>query len=428
MALVVSLPALYLLSRWLWNARIATVATALFATTPVAVGFSHLGYNNSQLYPIVLGALALLVWAHRDDSAAGFYLAGCVAGLGFYTYYPARLTPVLLLWAGWCLGAMALIRVRDRRLSWVFMALTVALIPVAVHPQETLGRMFQFTLFTAGGQNSATDLASAWQLFASVDFATLANQVFMSLIYSVYFVGPHHFQWPPVVDPISGPLVLVGLWLCLAAPRRGNAIFIVGTYMLSAALIGGTSHYFRPPLTRLLFLSPFAALLAAIALDRLASSLSRVTRSSRFGNGALALLTVAAVVWGIAWMQYNVRYRYHGYGDGTTAELIRLAVDQPDDMSFIYVQRIDSSMWSVDDIFHEYDMRERLLYFRGIAEGAPAALEKAEPPVMVVLGLGNESERLAMEAILSKRFPETKWQDSDPGQSWNLRYFVVPRN
>jgi hypothetical protein len=426
-ALAASLPALYWLARRLWNARVATIATALFATTPVAVGFAHLGYNNTQVYPVLLGALFLALWACRDDSAAGFYLAGCVAGLGFFTYYPARLTPVLVIWLAWCLGARAASRGGRRRVAVMLLALFLAIGPVAAHPMQTLGRMFQFTVFTAGGQQRAADLASAWELFAATDVAALANQVLLSLVYSVYFVGPHHFQWPPVVDPISGPLVLVGLWLCIAGSRRRTALFLAGTYVLSAALIGGTSHYFRPPLTRLLFLSPFAALLAAVALDRFAAALSAATRSARLGAAVVTVLTIAAVAWGIAWQQYSVRYRYHGYGDGTTAELVRLAVEQPDDMKLIYLQRLDTSMWSVDEILGEYGMKERLQYFRGLENAARDALEQVQPPFMAVLGLGRDHERLAAEAILSRRFPQDEWKSSDPDQYWNLRYFIVER-
>jgi hypothetical protein len=146
----------------------------------------------------------------------------------------------------------------------------------------------------------------------------------------------------------------VGLLLCVDGLRRRNALFLSGAYLLSAFLIGGTSHYFRPPLTRLLFLSPFAALLAAIALDRLATGLSQVTRSRRLGSSFAVAVTIAAVVWGVVALQRNLRLHYHGYGDGTTAELVRLALQQPDETQFVYVQRIDTSMWSVDDIFAEY--------------------------------------------------------------------------
>lgn len=423
-ALAASLPALYLLAHLLWSRRVAVIAVLLFGTTPVAVGFAHLGYNNTQLYPVVLGSLALAAWARWHRSAAGFYLAGCVAGLGFYTYYPARLTPVLLLGLGLSLQGFSLRGARRVDLAAAAAALSLTLVPVALHPQETLSRMVQFTSLTAGGTEPIPDAASAWQLLTSSTIVELGRQTFMATIYSVYFVGSHHFQWPPVVDPVSGPLTLVGLLLCIGGWRHRNARFLAGAYLLSALLICGTSHYFRPPLTRLLFLSPFAALLAAIALDRLGTGLWRATGSPRFGRTLVVGVTAAAVVWGVVALQYSVRYRYHGYGDGTTAELVRLALQQPDDMAFVYVQRVDTSMWSVDEVLAQYG-KDRVQYLRGFDDSARAAFDALQPPFMAVLGLGDETERLAAEEIMMRRFPGATWQDSDPSEHWNLRYFVV---
>lgn len=426
-ALAASLPALYVLARLLWNRRVATIATLLFGTTPLAVGFAHLGYNNTQLYPVVLGSLALTVWAQRSRSAAAFYAAGCLAGLGFYTYYPARLAPLLVIWLGVCLRSFAARGARRMPLAAVLIGLALALVPVALHPQETLGRMFQFTSFTGGGVEKPADWTSAWQLISSASIADIGRHTFLALVYTVYFVGPHHFQWPPIVDPVSGPLTVVGLILCLAGVRHRNARFLAIAYVLSAILICATSHYFRPPLTRLLFLSPFAALLAAIALDRWATGLAAASGSARLGEIVAVSATTGAVIWGIVALQHNVRARYHGYGDGTTAELVRIALDRPSDTRIIYVQRVDTSMWSVDEIFAEYGMKERLTYLKGFDDRARQALAAVEPPFLAVLFLGNEEERLAAEEIVAQRFPQGRWEGSDPEQMWNLRYFEMSR-
>jgi hypothetical protein len=424
-ALVIAVPLLYLLARRLWNERVAVVAALLFGTTPAAVGFGHLGYNNTQIYPVVVGSLLLVAWAHRHGSVVGLYLAGCLSGLGFYTFYPARLTLLLVLVLGLCFGALPVFR-RDRMPTFaLFAGLLLALVPVAAHPLETLGRMFQFTSFTGGGALRAADFDSVWQLISAVAPLELLNQSFLSLIYSVYFIGPHHFQWPPVVDPVSGPLTLVGLWLCIGGVRRGNARFLAVAFIVSAVLIGGTSHYFRPPLTRLLFLSPFAALLAAVALDRLSATVCNATRSPRLAAALGGVLTTLAVVLAIASLQYNVRYRYHGYGDGTTAELVRLAQSLPEDLHVVYVQRPDTSMWSVDGIFDSFGMRERLSYFQGLSDKAIQALESRPPPFVVVLSLAEAQEIGTVEEILRRRFPHGQWQSSDAGEAWSLRYFVA---
>ena len=72
-ALVVSLPPLYLLARELWNPRAAFMAVMLFGSAQLAVGFAHFGYNNVQVYPIITGALGIFVWSHRRHSVAGYH-------------------------------------------------------------------------------------------------------------------------------------------------------------------------------------------------------------------------------------------------------------------------------------------------------------------------------------------------------------------
>jgi hypothetical protein len=82
-------------------------------------------------------------------------------------------------------------------------------------------------------------------------------------------------------------------------------------------------------------------------------------------------------------------------------------------------------MWSVDDIFAEYGMKERLQYKQGFDDAARQALETVQPPFLVALCLGKEDERIAAEELMTRRFPGVPWKDSDPGQVWNLRYLEV---
>src|SRR3989338_5308094 len=83
-ALVVSLPFLYLLGREVWSYRAGMIAAVLLGSAQLAVGFSHLGYNNNQVYPVMFGSLGILAWSIRRRSLAGHYLAGTISGLGFY--------------------------------------------------------------------------------------------------------------------------------------------------------------------------------------------------------------------------------------------------------------------------------------------------------------------------------------------------------
>jgi len=398
-AVALAVACLYLLARRLWGAGAAIAAALLFATTPLVVGFAHLGYNNTQVYPIVIGSLALVAGGARLER---LYLAGFVAGLGFYTFYPARLAPLLGLLLGFFLGVFA-IRGDGRRRALAFVCgCVLSIAPAVMLLPESLDKVSALT--NLGGDPSV--IAAHW---------------LKAVLYPVYFENPHHFQWTPIVDPISGPLCLLGLILCMANGRSGADRFLASAYLLSALLVGATSHHERPPLTRLLFLSPFAAMLAAVALQRVTGVVDRRVGRSPARAGA-ALLVAFAALWGVLELQYNVRYRYHGCGDGTTTEAVRIASTMPPNAKIVYLQRSGSTMLMVDSVFDQYGMAERLIYGQGFDDEAKRALEEIEPPYIVINALEDGEGRKAIEAIVERRFPGRGWEESAPGQPWNLRY------
>ncbi|MBI4515127.1 MAG: glycosyltransferase family 39 protein [Deltaproteobacteria bacterium] len=424
-ALAGSLPFVYLLGRELWTRRSGWLAALLFAPAQLAVGFAHYGYNNVHVYPVVTGALALLAWGHRRRSTLAYFLAGGVAGLGFYTFYAARLSAPLLVLLGVSLGGLPLRR-GDRQLTLALLiGLVVTTLPMWGRLDVVLSHMFRFTSLSSEEGRSFSDFASVWAWLAAVmGESRVFEQWMLALFYGVWFKGPHHMQWNPIVDPISSALAGAGMWLGLAnLRRRANLGFVTVAYVSVALVIGATAPYYRPPLTRLLFLSPFTALLAAVALDQL---LSWTAASERSARRAGAALVAVAAAWNIGALQYSIRYHYHGYGAGTTSELIRLVQQVPAGVKIVFVQRTDTDNEGVDEIFDEYGMRERLAYLHGVTPRVRATLASVRAPVLISYELHEPAQAQAVEAALNERFPDARWQDSDPGQRWNLRYFYLP--
>jgi 4-amino-4-deoxy-L-arabinose transferase-like glycosyltransferase len=404
-AVAFAVPCLYLFARRLWDSGVAVAATVLFATTPLVVGFAHLGYNNTQVYPVVLGALALVAGGRRFDR---LFLAGFIAGLGFYTFYPARLAPLLALLLGVSLGTFTLRGDGSRRAAAFLAGFVLCVAPAALLIPESLARVSVLTSVAGGA-----------------DLTTIAAHWLKAIAYPVHFEHPHHFQWTPIVDPISGPLSLVGLVLCAVSWRRSGDRFLAAAYVLAALLVGATSHHDRPPLTRLLFLSPFVALLAAVALQRVEAFVARQTRRPWPGRVLASFLVAVAAVWSVIALQYNVRHRYHGSGDGTTTEALRIALQAPSEAKIIYLQREGSTMLMVDSVFDQYGMAERLAYAQGLDAVAVQALAGVRAPFVVILGLEEGNQRVTAEQILARRFGELRWQESDAGRAWSLRYAEV---
>lgn len=417
-ALAISLPFLYLIGRELFGRRGGILAAVILGATPLAVSFAHFGYNNVHVLPILSASLALVAWSVRCRSVAGSFLSGCVAGIGWFTYYPARIVLLLAIALARSLGGFALRR-GDR-------ALTVALLgggamvafPLLLRPDRIFEHMLEQTLL--GSQGAPAH-------FGGAEIARMAGHWMLSLFYGVW-ARETHLQANPMLDPISATASIVGLWLALAAFVRGRrAGFLAFAYLLSAFLVGGFSQYDTPPITRLLFLTPISALLAGFAIEGLLARLETALGPRPIAVNTVAALTVAAAAaMGTADVRYQTRVRYHGYGDGTTSELIRVVPTLPREAAVVYVQRLDTFMADVNLIAAEYGWGNRLTYMRPFDSRVEALLADAKTPLAIFLQLQDPQEKWVAEALVAHRFPGIAWADTDPGERWSLRWVFVP--
>jgi 4-amino-4-deoxy-L-arabinose transferase-like glycosyltransferase len=414
-ALAGSLPFTYLLMREVWNRRAGLIAAVLFGTAQLAIGFAHLGYNNAQVYLPVLACLGILSWSIRRRSLAGYFVAGSIAGLGFYTFYAARLAAPLAFLLLWGFGVLR----RSRPEVGAFLGgMLLAALPAFAHPSEAMAHMLGQTPFGAGH----ADGSGLWQ--AAV-LGKVMRQWVQSILYAQWFRCGWNFGWLPVVDPVVGASALVGLCLAFLGLTRGSrARFLLPAYLGVAFVVGAVSQYDCPPLTRLLTLAPFTAMFAAMALDRFmerTAALATPRVGWLFGSG----LVIAAVVWNLAALHRSMYREHHGYGDGTTAELIRIALQLPPDCWIVYVQNNENCMYNVDQILDEYRLGERSTYIRPFSPRVEQAIGRQAPPFVVIYALDGEEERRAVEAALARRFPSAGWLDSAPGKPWNLRVSSV---
>ena len=133
-------------------------------------------------------------------------------------------------------------------------------------------------------------------------------------------------------------------------------------------------------------------------------------------------------MWNIAALHHNVYRAFHGYGDGTNTELVRLAQQLPADCRIVYIQRTDTYMvGSAPSVLAQYGMDDRLTYLRSPSTASKDLLSALAPPFVVAYDLTDPEEKHALELALIERFPKIAWRDSDPGRSWSMRYFYVPK-
>ena len=434
-ALAASLPCVYVLGRELWDRRAGACAAILFGTTPLAVGFAHFGYNNAQIFLFITASLAMLAWAMRRRSLFAYYLAGAIAGLAVFTFYPARMALPLLFLLAFAVGEMPW---RARRLEWAMLlaAAVIAAIPCLVHPQATLERMFGQTAFhvpdgqaegaatkTGGESPSLTEEISA---AVAGKGGRLLRHLNVSLFFPLWYPNPSHFQTCSVIDPLQGVLAVIGLVLTWRGFRRdAGCRFLALAYLFSAVAVGTVSQHDCPPLTRLLFLCPFVALLAALSLRQIAAGINAQLRSPRLAATVVGVLLAVSAAWGIGILRYNVYVRNHGYGEGTTSELARLLRALPPSWRVVYVQRMPTYMSGVDASLAQHGWDKRFAYLRDSPEIVKHMPPSSERELLLVHDLPVGESRQRFEAAMSERFPGRTWRQTAPGKSWDLHVLAV---
>jgi hypothetical protein len=429
-ALIFSLPFIYILCRELWSYRAGILAALFFGSTRLAVGFAHFGYNNEQVYLPVMISLGIFAVAVKRRSLLGYFMAGCIAGLGFHTYYPARLAPILVCWLGFSLQGMPIIKAGRLRTFFLIAGMIMVAFPIIVHPGEMIAHMLQQTAVTGGKQIGESQIHGFLRTFlaSSGIFPKMLLQWFVTIIYGIQYKDPSHFQHNPIMDPISCALAFIGLFLAARSTLAGRCNwFILPAFLFSAFVNGALSPYYRPPLTRLLFLSPFMAIFSAVALDYISLRLATDEKRWRYLGTALPMLLVfSSIAWNVISQYDHIRHHSHGYGDGTTSELIRIARTLPVNCAMIYVQHKDTYMECSDMVMDEFGMGSRIQYIKPLDERFDKALQIAAPPLAVFCNLTNEEQFRRVQGSVSERFPEPAWQDSDPGHPWNLKYVYIP--
>ena len=305
---LLTIVASYALLRQLLPRGWAIFATCILGVSHSFFMISRLAMRENTAVLVEVVALTLLLWGLRNNHALATFWGGVVAGLGFYVYFPARVT--LPVW----LAFLVLLGLRSRRTFPVrkllvagsiavagFVLMTTPILiaeskimPVAgpsdVEPQrETLmiyadAREKQRDWVHASSVAEGMKTNIRWGLGTFNN--TIADEGF------IYWNRGHGF-----VDPLTGILLWIGVALLgvrLFRRRADEGVLLA----VSGFLILWLSFAFvinkAPNYTRLLITLPFVAYLVTEAVRWLAGRWRSVPRVQ-------ALLTAAALGALVAW-------------------------------------------------------------------------------------------------------------------------------
>jgi hypothetical protein len=285
-------PLMYFLGRELFGWRVGLAAALVLATSRWHLDVSRLGWDPISLPLCAILAIWLLARAVRTERWTDIAWAGLAVGLGLHGYIGARTLPVvglgMILYAGlikrWPVPKLA------GRFGLLAAAAVVAGLPVVVFaiqdPAGFNGRLNQ-TLILNEPVSQAQKLDELW-----------SNTQKHGLMFHIVgdMNGRHNLPGAPMLDPLSGLLMVVGLAVLVSRPFDWRSVVLLGWGVVSMA--GGifTYPFEAPQGMRTLGVTPVLALLIAVGLWLVLDRLAVLVRH-RIAHRALAATSGLAVAW-----------------------------------------------------------------------------------------------------------------------------------
>lgn len=264
---ILSLWFFYFLVKDRYGKYVASYAALFFISSHYLWAFTHMGYWNIHVLLLPLASFFFFQRGILKKNWIFFLFAGIFTGLGFYTYFTARIAlPLLLLW---CLYEHHFFR----RKLFFFIAFCVGVVItltpyIAVNQEAVVNQMID------------RSAVGSSELEGHNRFLLGVSNVARSFLGFYHNNQTSHFVSGSLVDPVTGFFFAVGLILFLLAWRKHS--FFLLSFVLSLIGIAGFSPYLYTPITRLFFLLPFIACLAGYSLERFSRYIEkRHPRSNR---------------------------------------------------------------------------------------------------------------------------------------------------
>ena len=226
-----SLPGFYLLTKELFDRRVATFSSIIFCFSFYFFAYAHLGYNNLQaIFPFVYG-LYFAILSVKKPSYFFAFLSGCLSGLGWYTFYTARITIFIVL--GFYFLKVIFGKKSPKPRAWFPVILMILGFAATIAPllitsgQETIGFMKQNSVLNPEFKGSY--LEDPWLRW-------LANFKINS---TAFMTGEQkkHFLRAPLVGPLTGILILLGFGKIFSRIKKSNYFFLLLAYLGTISMV-----------------------------------------------------------------------------------------------------------------------------------------------------------------------------------------------
>jgi 4-amino-4-deoxy-L-arabinose transferase-like glycosyltransferase len=305
---VLTVPAVYLLARTLFDRKTALLAALLMATLPVHVQFSRIGI--SEVASPIFGTLAFAFVARGllQERRRDYVLGGVMLGLTHYFHEGGRLlyTPLMLLWIAGCLilrprpktGSME--RGRLQNLIFTLVALVIVAAPIYYTLIATDRPLFARMVTNNSGLGARywSEVFEPENLQKHLENHVLpAFQVYLFQIDNTRFYAGDNGLIPPLVVPAF----LLGLVYAFARWRApGTLLLLMWVFSTS---VGNSLMVDSAGSPRYVMVFPALVLTAAVGIRYTAALLIRHEKRQSF--------VLAVVGIGLALGQVDYYFNHH---------------------------------------------------------------------------------------------------------------------
>ena len=351
---IVTIPPLYLLARDGFNRKVAIASSVALIISPYFLAFTRLGYISIQSLFLTTLAVYWLYTGLNRDSHLYLFLAGCASGLGFYTFFSARISILIALSF---IGIMWLgkkIKLRKAAFAIALVGIGALLIsgPYFLYgsSHDASGMSYKifeslfFNIFYGKQYFSETELYAVAQSFTINGNTLFFNpKIYLILIVNgilrtwLAFQKPglitEHFISTSLTGTVGFIFFLIGLGIIIAKIKHPRSVLLLlwffGVFFGLSAL-----NTVPPRHTHMVSIIPVLAIFTGLGVYTIAGALKALfKRLAGYGNAILGTGIAFLIIGGVVDFFVLAPHQYHPQPDQVMSWAALYAKDE----SFVYI-------------------------------------------------------------------------------------------
>jgi 4-amino-4-deoxy-L-arabinose transferase-like glycosyltransferase len=277
-----SVALIYILSNLLYGRTAAVGSGVVLASSHFLFAFNHIAYDTTHAFIPSIIVILMLVLLIRTQNSALAYSTGLALGFCSYTNHIALVT--------WPAAAILLLMLFLRNATWrtlytglfILAGFILVITPLVIVNQASY-YSYSIIFHTQSQDPAAGTLQGR---------STALVQTFL-----IFFANPqwhHHYIGSPLVDVVTGALLLIGFVFAFSRITRVPELIPVIWLIISLLVIGLSNYVVEPSITRIIYTPPAVALIAGLGLTCIYAGLRSILKFN--SHTALVMVIVLLLI------------------------------------------------------------------------------------------------------------------------------------